>query len=64
MPEIEITIEKDGTVDIDLIGYQGQGCSQDSEAFARALGNTVKSDHKHEFWQQEQSSDQHLRHHQ
>ena len=62
MPKIEITIDKDGKVDIDLLNYHGQGCSQDSEAFARALGTTVKRDQKHEYWQQEQTTQQQLRH--
>ena len=52
MPEIEITIDKNGNVDIDLLNYHGQGCSLDSEAFAKALGTTIKRDQKHEYWQQ------------
>jgi len=64
MPEIEITIDKDGKIDIDLIGYQGQGCAQDSEAFARALGTITQRDQKSEFWQQEHTQEQHLRHNQ
>lgn len=62
MPEIEITIDKDGNVDIDLLNFQGQGCRQDSEAFARALGTTIKRDQKCEYWQQAQTTEQHLRH--
>jgi hypothetical protein len=62
MPEIEITIDKEGNIDIDLVGYHGQGCSQDSEAFARALGTIVQRDKKHEYWQQEHTQEQHLRH--
>jgi hypothetical protein len=62
MPEIEITIDKEGNVDIDLIGYHGQSCGQDSEAFAKALGATVKRDQKPEYWQQEHIQEQHLRH--
>lgn len=62
MPEIEITIDKDGNVDIDLLEYHGRGCHQDSEAFARALGTTLKRDQKHEYWQQQETTQQHLHH--
>jgi hypothetical protein len=61
MPEIEITIDKDGKVDIDLFNFHSQACSLDSETFARALGATVKRDRKPEYWQQEQKTQQHLR---
>lgn len=61
MPEIEITIDQEGNVDIDLLNYQGQGCSQDSEAFARALGVTLKRDQKNEYWQQIHQQEQQIR---
>ena len=62
MPEIEITIDKNGKIDIDLLNYQGQGCSQDSEAFARALGVVMKREQKSDYWQQKHTQEQHLRH--
>ncbi len=62
MPELVITIETDGKITIDAIGYHGQGCAQDTETFARALGEIVQRDKKVEYWEQQQVQQQRLHH--
>lgn len=61
MQEIEITIDKEGNVDIDLLNFHGQGCSLASEAMAKALGTVIKRDQKHEYWQQDTAAKQSVR---
>lgn len=51
MKEIEIIIDANGEASIDLKGYHGKGCSNIAEALSKALGQTVKSDKKCEFYQ-------------
>lgn len=61
MAELVITIDKDGKITIDAVGYHGQGCAQDTEAFARVLGETVQRDRKAEYWEQQQTQQQKIR---
>ncbi len=61
MKEIEITIDKNGEISIDLIGYQGKGCSADSEKFVKALGKIKRSDKKCDYWQTETKQKQKVR---
>lgn len=56
--EVEMTINVDGTVEIDLQGFQGKGCSQVAEQLAKAIGTTVKRDKKCEYHQAEQKQQQ------
>jgi hypothetical protein len=51
--ELIITINKDGTVHIDAVGYHGQGCAQDTETFARSLGEIRQREQKPEYWETE-----------
>jgi hypothetical protein len=51
MREIEITIDKTGKIDIEAIGYEGQGCSQDINKLVEALGTEVSRNQKCEFYQ-------------
>lgn len=52
--EIEVFINKDGTVDIDLIGFQGQGCEKMADEIAQALGEKISKKQKQpDFYQQE-----------
>ena len=51
MREIEITIDTDGKTEIDLKGFQGQGCSQISDELIKALGGAVEQrKHKGEYY--------------
>ncbi|KKM91563.1 hypothetical protein LCGC14_1227230 [marine sediment metagenome] len=52
MKEIEITIDKDGQVEIDLKGFQGKGCEEITRQLAKGLGSIVRSDKKPEFYKQ------------
>lgn len=56
--EIEITIDKDGNVEIDMIGWHGKGCADVSKQLEKALGRTVKTDRKSEFYKPEQKQKQ------
>lgn len=46
MKEIEITIDTDGTVEIDLKGFHGKGCSEITEKLLKALDGEVKTSTK------------------
>lgn len=48
--EIDIQINPDGTVDIDLIGYHGQGCDVDLKKIAKQLGVVLSSKKKQEYY--------------
>ena len=50
MKEIEITIDKDGQIEIDLKGYHGKGCQNIARELAKSLGTTVKNEKKPEFY--------------
>lgn len=41
MKEIEITIEPDGSTEIDLKGFQGKGCSEITDKLIKALEGEV-----------------------
>jgi hypothetical protein len=48
--EIEVTIDQDGNAEIDMIGWHGKGCGDVSKQLEKALGKTVKSDVKSEYY--------------
>ena len=49
MKEIECVINKDGTVEIDMIGFKGKGCAELAEELAKALGSKISLETKREF---------------
>lgn len=51
--EIDIIIETNGETSIELTGWHGKGCSDVTAEISKALGRTVKTDKKCEYWQQE-----------
>lgn len=51
--EIEYTIKPDGTVEVDLQGFKGQGCSQTADQIIKQLGKDVQNDRKREFYETE-----------
>tara|TARA_B100000287_G_scaffold398116_1_gene415257 strand:- start:250 stop:441 length:192 start_codon:yes stop_codon:yes gene_type:complete len=52
--KIEVTINEDGTVDIDVNGVQGRACEKYTDALRQALDATVLSDNKKpEYYQAE-----------
>ena len=51
MREIEITINLDGSVEIDLDGFHGKGCSEIADEFVKALsGDVIKREQKAEYY--------------
>jgi hypothetical protein len=48
--EIDIKINPDGTVDIDLIGYHGQGCDIDMKKIQKQIGIVVSNKKKCEYY--------------
>ena len=50
MPEVEIKISRDGgSVEVDAIGFQGQGCDAVKAAFA-AMGSVSEDNKKDEYF--------------
>ena len=58
MKEIEVTIDNNGEISMDLIGWHGVGCLEDAKKLAKSLGTTIKSDHKDDYWKTEQKTKQ------
>jgi len=51
MKEIEITIDADGDAEIDLKGFNGQGCTEITNQLVKALsGEKVKRIKKSEYY--------------
>lgn len=48
--EIEFTIDEDGNVEIDLIGFEGKGCTEMSDKLIKALGHATFQQKKKEFY--------------
>lgn len=54
MPEIDIIINEDGTVEIDGQGFEGKGCHEALSEYLAAIGKEKTSTKKAEFYQQKQ----------
>jgi hypothetical protein len=55
--EIRITINPDGTTEIDLKGYEGKGCGKITDELTKALGGEViKRNQKCEYNKPEQKA--------
>ena len=64
MREIEIIISADGeSASIDMIGWEGQGCSEFAKKFTEVLGEVSESIKKSEYHEetQEQKNEQQQR---
>jgi len=48
--EINITIKPDGTVDIDQVGWKGQGCSGAIDELLKTIGDKKVSKKKSEWY--------------
>ena len=54
MKEIEITINPDGTAEIELDGFKGKGCSQAMDELLKGLdAKIVKRSKKCDYYQQD-----------
>jgi hypothetical protein len=58
MREIEITIDQNGNAEMDFMGFHGKGCDEVSKELSRALGKTIKTEHKAEYFKAEQKQKQ------
>jgi len=57
MPEIVVTIDTDGTTEIEVNGHSGPGCADLTKAVAKALqGDTKEERRKPEYFQQERTN--------
>lgn len=48
--QVEIKIKPDGSLTVEMIGFQGDGCARTAQQFIDALGKNVKTDRKPEFY--------------
>lgn len=48
--EVDFTINPDGTIEIDMIGYKGKMCDTEMKKIAKQLGVVVKSKKKKEYF--------------
>jgi len=48
--ELNITVDPDGSVKIDAVGFSGPECEKATEHLERALGKITKHERKREFW--------------
>jgi hypothetical protein len=62
MKEIEITIDKDGNIAMDHIGWHGKGCAKSADEIAKVLGGKMDSTKKKEYWKEEVKVKQKVRH--
>jgi len=53
--KIEIKVNAKGGIEMELIGFEGSGCSETAEKFINALGQSMKSDKKPEYYNTNQT---------
>jgi hypothetical protein len=58
MPEIEIICNPDGTVEIEGIEFDGQGCHEAISKYVKALGIELSAKKKAEFYRAKQKQSQ------
>jgi hypothetical protein len=46
MMEVKVTVNEDGTTEVEVNGVQGSGCTEFTDAIVKALGGDVLSDKK------------------
>ena len=57
MKKVTVTISEDGTVEVEVDGVVGKGCTNYTDAILKALGGEVVSDKKKpEYYQSEGAS--------
>lgn len=55
--KVEIKIQPDGKIDIELIGFEGQGCSKVAAEIVAALGKAIQSNKKPEYYEDNTKGD-------
>lgn len=57
MKKVTVTVNKDGTTEIDVDGVKGSGCQKYTDAVLKALGGSViKDEKKPEFYEKSTDS--------
>jgi hypothetical protein len=56
MKKLKATIDKNGGVSIEAVGFQGTACSIATAKFSALLGQVVTDEKKAEFFQNEESN--------
>ena len=51
--ELDITINEDGTISIDQIGWEGKGCDGAIDDLIKVLGKVVKTKRKQDFFKEQ-----------
>ena len=55
--QVEIKVKPDGSINIELIGFEGEGCSKTAQRFIEALGKSVFVNRKSEYYNDNNKAD-------
>jgi hypothetical protein len=58
--EFDITIAKDGSVELHIKGYKGRACLEAAKLFEQIIGETQSQSHTSEYYEPEEEVRQHL----
>jgi len=58
--EFDITIAKDGSVELHIKGYKGRACLEAAKLFEKIVGETQSEQHTSEFYEPEELVRRHL----
>ena len=50
MPKLEITLGKDGSINVDAIGFEGESCEEATKFLAELFGDAVETQLKPEYY--------------
>ena len=53
MKSIEITIDGDGNVEVEALGFKGKGCTEAVDVFSKALGKVVETKKTGDYYAKE-----------
>ena len=62
MSQVKVTISRTGQVTIEVLNAQGMQCSTLTKVLEQVLGETVKDDHKPEYFEVSQTAHDTLQH--
>ena len=60
MKEVVFTIDEEGNIKIDMIGFEGKGCGELADRLAKALGTITHREQKQEFYRPQQEQTTHI----
>ncbi len=55
--QVEIKVKPDGSINIELIGFEGDGCAKTAQRFIDALGKSVNVNRKPEYYHDNNKND-------